>query len=130
MLKNFGSAEGMYQRIVEVAENIFLKDYNYTYFLPNGTTMQNARVYLEETDLYRDYAHASDFGRLMIAYSWYCVFTGSDIENLTIASVPNALRYSTADRNTGNDYTLTAAQKTILVNSIKNALANPFEVTK
>jgi len=130
MLNNFGSAEGMYQRIVEVAETIFLKDYNYAYLLPNGTTMQNARQHLEETDLFRDYAHATDFGRLMIAYSWYCAFTGNDIEDLTIASIPNALRYSTADRNTGNDYTLTAAQKTILVNCVKNALANPFEVTK
>lgn len=125
-----GDADAMYEAIAATAKNKIATLYNWDYILPSGTAMQNARSSkYEPKDLYRDTIHANDFGRTMVGYVWYCTLFDKSIEECTIAPVDSHLLLDNLMRNTGKDLELTQEQKDILVESVKNALANPYAVT-
>lgn len=79
-------------------------------------------------DLYRDYTHISDFGRLIVAYNWYCQWF--DIAELTEVNV-DTIRWE--DRAPwGNrhiklgDLPLTAQHKNVIMESVNYSLENPL----
>lgn len=126
----FGSADEMYDAITRTAKDVAVPAYNWDYVLPSGTALQNARSSkYEPKDLYRDTIHASDFGRAIIGYTWFCTLFGKTIEECNIASIDSELLIDNLMRNTGKDLELTQEQKDILVESVKNAMANPYAVT-
>ena len=124
------SADAMYNGIVSCVQDKILTRPIYTAVIPSGTALMNARTsYLEDGDLYRDYIHANDYGRLLAAYTWYSVLTGKKIEEINMDAIPAALRYYKADREKG-DLELTADMKAIIVESVQNAIANPYQITQ
>ena len=126
----FGSADEMYDAITRTAKDVVAPASDWAYVLPSGTAMQNARSSkYEPKDLYRDTIHANDFGRTMIGYVWYCTLFGKSIEECNIAPVDSHFLLDNLLRNTGKDLELTQEQKDILVESVQNALANPYAVT-
>ena len=118
-----------YNAIIECTKNNILTDDTFAYVIPSATTFQNAlSSYLEETDVYRDYAHASDLGCLMGAYTWYCKLAGIDhLEEIKLQEIPkNFLRTISSD----TAYQLTDMEKAIILESVNNALAKPMEMTQ
>lgn len=119
-----------YEAQVDCVKRHILTDETFRFVIPTGTTIQNAwSSYLEESDLHRDYAHASDLGRIMTSYTWYCMLMGIDqLEQLKLDAIPKAFLKSTEDKT--QDKVLTDMEKAIILESVNNALKNPMEMTQ
>ena len=112
-----------------VGKNIVTDD-SFVYLIPAGTAVENAvSSYLTEKDLYRDYVHVSDVGRVISSYTWYCTLAGIDhLDEIKLDAIPKAFLKSTADKT--QDRVLTEAEKVIILESVNNALANPLQRTQ
>lgn len=119
-----------YEAQVGCVERHILTDETFKFVIPTGTTIQNAwSSYLEEADLHRDYAHATDYGRLMASYTWYCMLLGIDqLTEIKLDAIPQAFLKSTEDKT--QDRPLTEMEKAIILESVNNALKNPMEMTQ
>ena len=119
----------LYNAITKCVTDNIVPDKTFTDVIPTGTAMENAlSSYLEETDLHRDYAHATDLARVMNAYLWFCKLTG--VEQLTeikLDAIPMAFFKSTMGNE---DRVLTDAEKAIILESVNNALKTPFAMTQ
>lgn len=119
----------LYQAITKCVENNILTDETFQFMIPSGTAMENAlSSYLEETDLHRDYVHATDLARVMVSYVWFCRLTGVDhLEQIKLDTIPKQFFKSTQDLQ---DRVLTDAEKAIILEAVNNALANPLQMTQ
>ena len=100
---------------------------NFDYILPTGTAMQNAKSSaITGRGLYRDYAHANDYGRLIAGYTWFCALTGKDIHECKLGPFHYEDMLDQTVRLLKQPVELTQQQKDILVESVANAIANPF----
>ena len=119
----------MYGVTTDLLAKYIVTDSSFVYLIPSCTAIENANSsYLEETDLYRDYVHMNDFGRLITAYTWYCTLMGIDhLEEVNVDAIPVAFFKSTTGTE---DRVLTDAEKLIILESVNNALANPLEMTQ
>jgi hypothetical protein len=119
-----------YEAQVGCVERHILTDETFAFVIPTGTTIQNAwSSYLEEKDLHRDYAHASDYGRVMTSYTWYCMLMGVEqLEQIKLDAIPQRFLKSTEDKT--QDRALTDMEKAIILESVNNALKNPMEMTQ
>ena len=102
---------------------------DFAYVLPAGTAMQNAKSVMFGKDLYRDHIHASDYGRLIAGYTWFCMFTGKDIKDCKIGPFHYEDMLDESARLLKKPVELTQLQKDVLVESVSNAINNPFEMT-
>jgi hypothetical protein len=105
-----------------------LPDDTFRFLIPTGTAMENAMSSsLEEKDLLHDYAHASDLGRLLAAYTWYCVLAGvKELPEMKMTTIPAALRRGGV---AAGDRKLTEREQKILLEALNNALKNPLSLT-
>ena len=119
-----------YKAITDCVEKNIVTDDSFIYLIPTGTAVENAMSsYWDEFDIYRDYSHVSDLGRVIATYTWYCTLTGIDhLDEIQLDAIPKAFLKSTADKT--QDRVLTAAEKVIILESVNNALATPLEVTQ
>lgn len=119
-----------YSTYMKYTKDYILTDETFEFLIPSGTALENAlSSYLEETDLHRDYAHASDLGRVIASYTWYCTLAGIDhLEEIKLDAIPKNFLKSTQDKT--QDRVLTDAEKAIIIESVNNALKNPLEVTQ
>ncbi len=119
----------LYNAITRCVSDYILTDDIFQFVIPSGTAMENAlSSYLEETDLHRDYVHATDLGRVIVSYTWFCKLTGLDrLEEIKLDTIPKALFLSTAS---SEDWVLTDAEKAIILESVNNALAQPLQMTQ
>ena len=119
------------QAIADTTKNIIKPEENFTWFMPSAATKWNAeKLGMASGELHRDYIHGSDFTRMMVGYLWYCVLFDKKIDDCALAPISSKLLFDLKMHNTGTDLVLTDSQKTILKESIKNALANPHETCK
>ncbi len=111
-----------------VQRNILTND-TFKFVIPTGTAMENAlSSYLEETDLHRDYVHATDKARLMNSYLWYCkLFDIKQLDEIKIDAIPETLAKSIKDTK---DLALGEGWKNVILESVNNALTNPFQMTQ
>jgi len=118
-----------YTATFNCVEKYIITDPDYIYLVPSGTALENAlSSYLEETDLHRDYAHATDFGRVIASYTWYCTLTGVDhLDEIKLDAIPAAFFKSTKGTE---DKVLTDMEKAIILESVNNAIADPTHVTQ
>jgi hypothetical protein len=119
----------MYNSIIDCVKEYVLTDENFKFVIPCGTAMENAlSSYWEETDIHRDYGHASDLARVMTSYVWYCRLAGIDkLETIKLDKIPKNFFKSLKEME---DHVITDAEKAIIVESVNNALANPLQVTQ
>lgn len=105
-----------------------LTDDSFTYFIPSGTAIENAMSsYLTEKDLLRDYGHATDLGRVIAAYTWYCALAGVEqLEEIKLDTVPKQFFRSS---KSPVDWILTEDEKALILESVNNALKDPLKVT-
>ena len=105
-------------------------DETFSFLIPTGTAIENAlSSYLTEKDLHRDYGHASDFGRLIAAYTWYCKLAGIEqLEELKLEKVPKQFFKSIPAGMP--DWVLTDHEKEMILESVNNALKEPLQMTQ
>ena len=118
-----------YDAITDCVEANIVTDDSFVFVIPTGTAIENAMSsYMDEFDIYRDYSHVNDFGRVIAAYTWYCKLVGLDhLKEIKLDAIPKAFFKST----TGTaDRVLTEAEKLIILESVNNALAEPFNWTQ
>lgn len=128
--RSFGdNRDILYSTFARCVENNILTDKEFAFLIPTGTAMENALTsYLEETDLHRDFVHATDLARVMHAYLWYCKLTGvQELNALKMDTIP--VRFFNSIQDT-EDRVLTDAEKAIILESVNNALKNPLKVTQ
>lgn len=118
----------VYNAVTQCVSDYIVPDSTFSYLIPSATAMENAlSSYLEETDLHRDYVHASDLGRVIAAYTWYCVLTGVDkLEEVKLTTIPKAFMFSSSSQAR----TLTEMEKKVIVEAVNNALDNPLQMTQ
>lgn len=109
------SQEIMYNGILSAVQTKVLPNKSIEVLIPNGTAVQNARTSFVGDNLTRDGAdHMTwDFGRYIAGLTFVSALTGVSVDD--IAWAPN---------------TLSRVQVALAKESVKNALANPFEITQ
>lgn len=110
-------------------KNHVLTDEAFELLIPTGTAVENARTsYLTDRDIFRDYGHASDLGRVIAAYTWYCKLLGIErLDQIKLDAIPVAFFKSTTGTE---DRVLTEMEKAIILESVNNTLANPLQLTQ
>ena len=127
---NFGGdTDKMYEAIAATAKDVVAPAHDWAHIIPSGTALHNARAKYGPRELYRDFIHVNDFGRAIVGYTWFCTLFGKNIEECNIAPIDSALLLDNLMRNTGKSLELTEEQKAVLIESVKNAMANPYAVT-
>lgn len=96
--------------------------------MPNATAIQYAIEWMgmHEQDMYRDYTHISDLGRLIVAYLYYAKLTGKtaiDAPKYTLVS--QTLENSRQPLGYAKDYSI---YSDVIRNSVNFALADPYGV--
>ena len=102
--------------------------------LPAATAIEYAQDVCgrPQEEIYRDYTHINDYGRLIAAYTWYAEIMG--IEELTevkVNEIPVVLKYNSSKfpaANADGIYEVTADMKADLIESVNWALKNPFSL--
>ena len=94
---------------------------NFVAIIPNGTAIQNARTSLIGDTFSRDQHNHLSYGagRYIASMNLVSVLTGRDMSDLTWKPT-----------DSGFNYSLTETEIKICKESVANAIANPFEVTK
>ena len=81
---------------------------------------------LQQMDLFRDYTHLSDFGRLIVAYQWYAqMFNIQELDAVNVDVIPARLRATSRQSRLG-DLEITQKHKDILMESVNATLQDPF----
>ena len=121
--------QAAYQAVTGATVRNILSDDTFHFVIPTATTIQNAvSSYLGERGVYRDYAHATDLGRLMAAYTWYCILAGKkELTEVKVDAIPMAFLRSTEDKTA--DRVLTQQEKQLILEVVNNAIADPFNMT-
>lgn len=107
----------MYNAICNAVQEAVLPTNAFHSVIPAGTAIQNARTSSLGDNLTRDTYHLNDMGKVIGAYTWYAAFVGKPLEAIHIDNVANKL-------------TLTDTDKAIILESVNNALINPYSVTQ
>lgn len=121
--------EIMANQLVTNTKKYVAGKYPFEAIMPTGTAFYYARNVLGQHDtvLYRDYTHATEFGRLIAAYVWFATLTGKkEITEVKVNEIPAHLRVEVADRDKA--LPLTQEQKDILIESVNYALKNPMTI--
>lgn len=85
---------------------------------PSGTAIENARSSYFGDNLQRDSYHLNQLGKVITAYTWYATLT--DQTALTSIELDNAT----------SKLTLSEQDRLVILESVNNALANPYERTQ
>ena len=119
----------LFHAIGEQTGQYILTNDVFTCLIPSGAAVENAITsYLGEEDLLCDYAHATDLGRLIAAYTWYCVLAGVEqLETISLDAIPARF---VATSIVAGDRILTEDDKALIVESVNNALKNPLTITQ
>ena len=122
-----------FARICELINKYVETDPDYDYVFHSGTAIQ----YASETfgvpegdperkyDLYRDYTHLSDFGRLIVAYQIYAqIFGLEELTQVNVDVIEASMRPTFREQPLG-DVEITQQHKDAILASVNYALKNP-----
>lgn len=133
-LKKFdGDRLAHFDRICNNIKTYVETDEDYDIVFHSGTAIQYASETLgvaegdptRKMDLYRDYTHLSDFGRLIVAYQWYAQIFGLEaLTEVKVDMIADHLRATTREQAFG-DLEITDVHKQIIIDSVNYALKNP-----
>lgn len=127
---NFTDRIAMYEAISKTLQEIVMPAYDFDYIMPSGTAIENALSgKYEPKDIYRDTIHVNDYGRLIVAYTWYCTLTGTDISECNVGTMTAKMLLDNWARNSGTDLVLTDEQKAVLIEAVGNAMKTPYAIT-
>ena len=117
-----------FDNMVTQARDFILTDSTYEKVLCPGAAVMYAILTLErpQTDIYRDYTHLTEFGRLIASYAFYTQYTGQMVDEIKIDVVPARLRSSRLIKE--GDFEVTDEMKEVILKCVGYAFEHPFEV--
>lgn len=118
----------MYNAIVEITKEKLVPRSDFDRIIPTGTVIQNARTSAFGDTLCKDTFHLNNYGGILAAYGVYAVVTGQELTQINLDAVA-----ACANGIGGAEkilVPLTDNQKAIIIESVNNAVNNPFTVTQ
>ena len=114
--------------MVTKAKNYILTDDTYVKAICPGAALMYAilKMELPQTDIYRDYTHLTEFGRLIASYAFYTQYTGQMVDEIKIDIVPERLRSSRFLKS--GDVEVTREMKDVILEAVGYAFEHPYEV--
>ena len=126
-----GSELKQYEVMAKNCEETVVPNFDWAYVFPNGTTIQNLKSSTwENTKIYRDYAHVTDFGRWAAAYTWYCTMFDKDITACKLAPMNYKVVLDQVSGLRKTDLEWTQEQKDLMIEAVSNAMKTPYAVTQ
>lgn len=110
------------------AKEHILPDKTYEKAICTGAAIMNAHVTQgrPQLEIWRDYTHLNDFGRLIAAYAFFAQLMGRKIETIGADAVPVELRHKNFQEE--GDLRLTEEMKKIIITAANHALEDPWTV--
>lgn len=118
-----------FANIYRCAQKYIMSRGDFVDILPVGTVIQYAKNNLgyAQTQLYRDYTHVTDYGRLMAAYVWYAkIFGVTSISEVGINQISTKLKHPNSPYPSDN--IITADMKADLIEAVNWAINNPYSI--
>ena len=110
------------------AKDNILSDDTYAYKICTGAAIMQAHCVqnIPQLEIWRDYTHLSDYGRLIAAYSMYAQLTGNKITAINMDEIPVAKRHEQY-QSLGN-LTITDEMKQVIMEAANHSLDDPWTV--
>ena len=117
-----------YSEKIEMTKKHILDDPLYDDALCSGAAIMHAHLTqgVTQLELYRDYTHLNDYGRLMVAYALVAQFTKNPIEHVGIDVIDVRSRYHMF-KDQGDLY-ITDQMKEYIINAANYSLETPWEM--
>ena len=129
-VNTFGSNQmAMYEANINAVSTKVVPRTDYDAIIPSGTVIQNARTSAFGDTLCRDTYHLNNYGGIMAAYGLFATLTGQELTEINIDAVTASTNNGIGGADTITT-ALTDTQKAIIMESVNNALADPFQVTE
>lgn len=121
----FGSDQmAMYDALISTVKEQILTRTDFSAVIPSGTAVQNARTSYFGDNLCKDTYHLNNLGKVIAAYTAWSKLTG---QTITEVKLQNPI--STRDLPSPPAI-LSEDDKKVIVESVNNAIANPYEITQ
>ncbi len=119
-----------YNNMLDKTKKNVLEDDIYDQSVCSGAAVMHALLVQEyaQLDLWRDYTHLSDYGRLMVGYALVAQFTGNPIQHVGIDRITVGWRHK--QNKSQGVFILTDELKNGIVNAANYALETPWELPK
>ena len=125
-----GDQMKQYQSKVDTVKTVAEPDPRIRFSIPTGTVIQNARTSFLGDNLDRDTYHLNKgIGRYMASMIWCCKLTGVSPESITWYPEDRIMKYIPKGQSADTPG-LAEKLRQVAVESVANALANPYEVTQ
>ena len=106
----------MYNAIITTVQSTVQAHKEFSYIMPCGTAIQNARTSYVGDTLTRDGYHMSELGRVITSYTWLATFLNEPLTAINFTNVSDTL-------------VLTEQDKAMILEAVNNAVKTPFAVT-
>jgi hypothetical protein len=112
----------------DAAKAYVLNDPMFAGHVTSGTPMMYALKVLDvpETMIFRDHTHLTDFGCLLIAYSWYAQFTGNPVTHINLDQIDAEYRQSYYQEL--GPLIITEEMKQIIIDTVNYTLKDPWAI--
>ena len=112
----------------EATKEYILNDPMFAGHIDSGTPMMYALKVLEvpEKELYRDHTHLSDYGCLLVAYSWYAQFTNNPVTEIHLDKILARQRQSQYQRL--GDMEITQQMKNVIIETVDYTMNHLWEI--
>ena len=121
-VQNFNSDQmAMYESILSATKEKIVPRTDFAAIIPSGTAVQNARTSYFGDTLTKDTYHLNNLGRAIAGYTLFSILTGKELTQVNLGPVncydlPQNLELTDSDRQ-------------VIIESVNNAIKNPWEVT-
>ena len=114
--------------LTQKAKDNILSDDTYAYKICTGAAIMQAHYVqnIPQLEIWRDYTHLSDYGRLIAAYSMYAQLTGNKITAINMDEIPVAKRHEQFKAE--GDLTVTDEMKQAIMEAANHSLDDPWTV--
>ena len=114
--------------LTQKAKDNILSDDTYAYKICTGAAIMQAHYVqnIPQLEIWRDYTHLSDYGRLIAAYAMYAQLTGNKITSINIDLIPVERRYEQFKAE--GDLTVTDEMKQVIMEAANHSLDDPWTV--
>ena len=104
-----------------------LGDDMFTKFISTNAAIMHAYLIsgVPQVELWRDYTHLTDYGRLIAAYTLYAEITGDTVTEVKVESIAANLRHRRAQ--VLGDMEVTDEMRQVIIDAVKYAQEHPWE---
>lgn len=119
---------GQLKASIDAAKAYVMEDPMFEGRICSGTPMMYAlkKLNVPETDLYRDHTHLSDYGSLLVGYSFYTQYTGKDVTQINLDMIPRNLRIE--QHQSLGDLQITEEMKQVIIETAQYTKENPWVI--